>query len=204
MEYNFFVKDLEGLNAAMLQAAQAQYTAATDEKVREAARLNMAFFAVATRLLTPEAGVPAEVADLVEAELALIDAHAGFAPSPIFGYREDYSQYVPRGHYTRNETFQRYFRAMMWYGRMMFRLAPGTGAEAQEIGRRETRQAILITLAMSNAQVGDEPALEVWERIYGPTVFYVGRTDDLNVYDYLEVLRQVYGCLLYTSPSPRD
>ena len=37
---------------------------------------------------------------MVQNELTLIKGHEGFADSPIFGYKEDYSQYVPRGHYT--------------------------------------------------------------------------------------------------------
>jgi len=58
--------------------------------------------------------------DDVEAELKLIDAHSGFTESPIFIYKEDYSQYVPRGHYTRSEKLKNYFRVFMWYGRMNF------------------------------------------------------------------------------------
>jgi len=194
-EIERFVADLKGLNAAMLATAQEQY-ANTPQPVKETARRNVAFFAVASVLLEPETPVPPEVADLVAAELALIDAHSGFANSPIFEFLEDYSQYVPRGHYTRNETFERYFRSMMWYGRIGFRLRPGKAAEAIEMGRRETRQAILISAALSAVKVNDEPALTVWDRIYGPTVFFVGKADDLTVYDYLEVIRQVYGEVL--------
>jgi hypothetical protein len=191
-EIQHFVNDLKGLNAAMREAAEEQYLAASGE-VREAARRNLAFFSVASVLLEPGAEVASDVADDVQAELDLIAAHQGFAESPIFGYEEDYSQYVPRGHYTRNETFERYFKAMMWYGRMMFRLKPGPNAEAIEAGRMETRQAILIVAALQNAQVGQESALAVWERIYEPTVFFVGKTDDLNIYDYTQVVREVYG-----------
>lgn len=191
-EIQHFVTDLQGLNATMLAVAQEQYANAT-EPVKEAARRNIAFFAVASVLLEPETAVPPEVADLVAAELALIDAHAGFAQSPIFEFWEDYSQYVPRGHYTRNETFGRYFRSMMWYGRIGFRLQPGETPAEIEMGRRETRQAILISAALSAATVAQEPALTVWERIYEPTVFFVGKADDLTVYDYLQVIRQVYG-----------
>jgi hypothetical protein len=191
-EIQHFVNDLKGLNAAMREAAEEQYLAASGE-VREAARRNLAFFSVASVLLEPGAEVASDVADDVQAELDLIATHQGFAESPIFGYEEDYSQYVPRGHYTRNETFERYFKAMMWYGRMMFRLKPGPNAEAIEAGRMETRQAILIVAALQNAQVGQESALAVWERIYEPTVFFVGKTDDLNIYDYTQVVREVYG-----------
>jgi len=192
IEIEHFVQDLKGLNEAMVKAALEQYASASG-KMREAAKRNVAFFAVAAKLLDPNFAVPDEVANLVEKELALIEAHQGFAASPIFGYREDYSQYVPRGHYTRNETFQRYFKAMMWYGRMMFRLRPGATPEAIEAGRMETRQAILIVAALQKAEVGSKPALDVWKRIYEPTVFFVGKTDDLNVYDYSQAIAEVYG-----------
>ena len=191
-EINHFVNDLKGMNAAMIEAAEKQYQAASGN-AQEAARRNLAFFSVASALLDPGTEIASDVANEVNAELNLIEAHEGFAESPIFGYQEDYSQYVPRGHYTRNETFERYFKAMMWYGRMMFRLKPGPSPEAIEAGRMETRQAILIVAALQNAQVGGESALAVWERIYEPTVFFVGQTDDLNVYDYAQVIREVYG-----------
>ncbi len=191
-EIQHFVNDLKGLNVVMIQVAEEQYSAASG-KLQEAARRNLAYFSVASALLEPSTPIAAHVADNVQAELDLITAHQGFAESPIFGYKEDYSQYVPRGHYTRNETFERYFRAMMWYGRMMFRLKPGPSPEAIESGRMETRQAILIVAALQNAQVGAESALAVWERIYEPTVFFVGKTDDLSIYDYGQVVREVYG-----------
>ena len=191
-EINHFVNDLKGLNATMIEVAEEQYQAASGE-VREAARRNLAFFSVASLLLDPGTQVAADVVDDVQAELDLIAAHQGFAQSPIFGYKEDYSQYVPRGHYTRNETFERYFKAMMWYGRMMFRLKPGDSPELIEAGRMETRQAILIVAALQNAQVSGESALAVWERIYEPTVFFVGQTDDLNIYDYAQLVKEVYG-----------
>lgn len=201
-EIQHFVADLDSLNAAMLAAAQEQYATASGA-VKEAARRNVAFFALASVLLEPDTSVPPEVADLVSAELALIEAHKGFAASPIFEFQEDYSQYVPRGHYTRNETFERYFRSMMWYGRIGFRLKPGDTPQAIEMGRRETRQAILISAALSAATVNDEPALAVWERIYEPTAFFVGKADDLTVYDYLEIIHQVYGQTL-TLPALTD
>jgi hypothetical protein len=188
-EIEHFIADLEALDAAMLKAAQADYAAAA-EPVKEAAWQNLAFFAVATKLLTPAADVPAPVRDVVQEELALIEAHAGITASPIFGYREDYSQYVPRGHYTRNENFKRYFRAMMWYGRISFHLSNPDDAEA---ARRETRAALLIVRALHDAQAAGEPALDVWERIYEPTAFFVGAADDLTAHDYAAVAQQVYG-----------
>jgi hypothetical protein len=202
-EIKHFVDDLKGLNEAMLSASLKHLKSAGGD-VSEAAKRNVAFFSVASKLLEPAFEPPALVSSLVELELALIEESAGFSTSPIFGYREDYSQYVPRGHYTRNETFKRYFKTMMWYGRMMFRLKPGEKPEDLEQGRMETRQAILIVAALGSARVRGKPALEVWERIYEPTVFFVGKTDDLNVYDYSEVMKEIYGEELILSDLEDD
>ena len=187
-EAGYFIPDLEKLNAAMLKAAQEQYDQG-EGPVKEAARRNLAFFSVATRLLTPDAQTPAEVEDLVKAELALIEAHQGFVESPIFENLVDYSRFVLRGHYTRSEALKRFFKTMSWYGLIEFRLKPGDDAEAIAIGRRETRQAILISLTLG----ADAEALARWDRIYEPTVFFVGKADDLTVYDYLPLIQQTFG-----------
>lgn len=194
VEIDHLVGDLRGLNKALLATAQEQDRTAQGS-VKEAARLNLAYLAVAARLLDNGTTVPAAVNDLVQKELALIESHQGYAESPIFGYKEDYSQYAPRGHYTRNDQLKAYFTCMMWYGRMGFRLRPGDQPALIDKGRAETRQALLLVAALSNAAVGSEPALAVWQRIYDPTVFFVGQSDDLTVHDYRSVAQRVYGAL---------
>jgi hypothetical protein len=192
-EKEHFIADLEALSAAMLDAARqdaARLDAAPSDVVEPAVRQTLAFFAVGHKLLVPDAEVPDAVQDVVAEELALIDAHSGYGASPIFGYPEDYSQYVPRGHYTRNADFERYFRAMMWYGRMGFHLKSPDDPEA---ARRETRAALLIVRYLYDVEVEGTPALDLWERIYEPTAFFVGTADDLTVYDYTAVAQQIYG-----------
>ena len=195
-ESAYLIPALGKLVKGMVPASQEQLRAATGD-VQAAARANVAFFAVAQGLLDPSAAAPAEVQDVVAAELHLINAHAGVEKSPLFGDAEDYTQYAPRGHYTRTEDFGRYFRAMMWLGRMGFRLRPGDTPEAIARGRRQTRQAILIILALKSTRLDGEPAWAVWQRIYQPTAFFVGRTDDLSVEDYRPLVEKTYG------PDPR-
>ncbi|HDR72832.1 MAG TPA: DUF3160 domain-containing protein [Methanoculleus sp.] len=192
--------------------------AAAGGDAKEAARRNAAFFAVGLSLLAPEAdqivpeehaweyeathfsreeaeryrvNVPAAVRDEVEAELALIEAHGGFAPSPLFCYDEDYSQYIPRGHYTRSEKLKNYFAAMMWYGRMSFLLKGGTpdALVSAEDARIQTAGAAQITAAMA----ADPATQALWDRMYTVTAFYVGYSDDLGVYEYLEAMNTVFG-----------
>lgn len=183
LEVQHFSPDIVDLSKHMFDESKAQMDSATDA-VKTAALKNTAFFAVALKLLGESPAMPAGVDTLVQKELGLIDGHQGFAESPVFGYREDYSQYVPRGHYDRNETFKKYFKAMMWYGRISFRLKD---KEHPELPKEQTRQAILITLALKNN------AFDLWKSVYEPTVFFVGETDDLSVFDYNALIREIYG-----------
>lgn len=188
LEQEQFIPALRALNERMLEAVRAQYRALQGTALAESARRNVAFFAVGSRLLDPGVSLPPEAADLAQAELALIEAHSGVYPSPLFPalpVGEDYTQYIPRGHYTRNEALQAYFRAMMWYGRMTFRILEPTDPE----GREETRRALLIVQALAT----DPQAEALWQSIYEPTVFFVGRSDDLLYTEYLEVMERVYG-----------
>jgi len=102
-------------------------------------------------------------------------------------YCEDYTQYIPRGHYTENEELKRYFKAMMWLGRITFKLR----------GYNWTRQAILLTLAVKTANAtwkGESiPAYELWKRIYAVTSFFAGVSDDLSFYEYDRALNELFG-----------
>ena len=161
----------------------------------EPALRNAAFFAVADRLLGLSDPVPAEANDLVNAELALINAANTEAISPIWDRPdlpadqkliEVYGQYIPRGHYTRSEDLKMYFKAMMWYGRLTFRLRDDF----------ETRRALLLVQALRNATVTDgtsDTGASLWESIYDPTVFIVGKADHLSYHEYGALSDSVFG-----------
>ncbi|HEX8231614.1 MAG TPA: DUF3160 domain-containing protein [Chloroflexia bacterium] len=188
-ETKYLIADLKGLNAAMLQASMAQYESLRGTAAESAAKRNVGYFALASKLIDPNVTVPALVQAEVSQDLAQIDAHQGLGASAVFGigssveYLEDFSQYVPRGHYTRSEDLKRYFRAMMWYGRMTFRLN----------SVEETKSALLITQALQTAKSGDKTAAALWARIYEPTSFFVGGSDDLTYLDYAPLMQQALG-----------
>lgn len=193
LEESVFLAQLREFNQALLQQAAANYEQLKGSSWEDPARRVYAYLAVGSRLADADFALPAAVADLAQAELALIEAAGGAAPSPIFThlkYGEDYSQYIPRSHYTKSDALKAYFKAMMWYGRMTFRLSDPEDAEA---GRAETRMALLLTLALRDGNSGGRPALDVWRDLYDPTAFLVGRSDDLTVRDYLEVMNIIYG-----------
>ncbi len=198
--YGDLVNLSDGLLAKMMSYADDAPTA----ELRSAALDCACYLSVSKRLLAggDTAGVPKELAAKINTELRLIEDAAGFAESPLFGYKEDYSQYKPRGHYSRTEKFQRYFRAMAWYGRMRFLVQPTTrdprfGGMDEETIRHQTRQAILLCKALQEAEVKGEPARRVWSRIYETTRLFAGASDDLTVKEFAGPLASIYG----TSPS---
>jgi len=191
-ETTYFIPLLRELNTALLTEADANYQTLRDTPWEDAARRTVAFVAVAGRLADPDFVIPPYVRDLTEAELANIESASGILLSPIFPgltYGEDYTQYIPRGHYTRSDDLKAYFRSMMWYGRMTFRLT----TDDPEVGRAETRAAILLVQALRSAGSGGRPAVDLWQDLYNPTVFFVGRSDDLTILQYGEVIDAVYG-----------
>jgi len=159
------------------------------------------YVAVGLKLLEPTFALPANVKEEVETVLAKIEAHAGFAMCSFFGYEEDFSQYVPRGHYTDSERLKRYFKAMMWFGRMAF-LAKGGEPHGQsapflvslEEARAQTLAAAHLTRLLTTEKLSDGRTVrDVWERIYAVTGFFVGLADDLGPPQYEAALTKVLG-----------
>ena len=136
----------------------------------------------------------------VAEELALIEAHAGFSPSPIFKYKEDYSQYVPRGHYTRSEKLKRYFKALMWFGRLTFIIKgpsdPGGALDGltDEDARLQTTGGLLAAHLLNTEKLADgRSTAAVWDRLYAVTAYYVGLADDLTPYEYTDAAAKALG-----------
>jgi hypothetical protein len=193
LEEQVFLPDLRQLNQMLLEETSLYYEQLRGTEWEDAAWRAYAYIAVGSLLADPDFQVPDPVKDLAEAELALIDAAAGPRPSPIFPllkYGEDYSQYIPRGHYTKSDSLKAYFRSMMWYGRMTFRL---DDPEDPTVGTRETRMALLLSLAVRDGKAGGTSAMQLWQELYDPTAFLVGRSDDLTIDQYLGIMDTVYG-----------
>ena len=213
LEQEEFYWEILNLSIAMEERSLSDYDSFTDPVLKESARINTAFFSVAVKLLlTPteqyngsepmlnmDFNVPECVSQEVTGEIALIENHSGFEESPVFHYMEDYSQYVPRGHYTETEKLRRYFKAMMWYGRMAFLMKGGNphGPNApylisEEDARNATIAAALISVELNSTQTSSGNAGDIWKRIYAITSFFVGVADDLTPYEYMKAIDEVF------------
>ncbi|MCR4647256.1 MAG: DUF3160 domain-containing protein [Oscillospiraceae bacterium] len=172
--------DMLGVSRIMLSNAAEQYEKLKGTEWENAARIEMAYFAVGCSLLDPDAVVPDAVAPEVQAELKAISEASGIEYSNIFTENmEDYSQYIPRGYYDGSEDLKRYFKAMMWYGRM------GFSFDSEDL----SRASVLVTLGME----GD--AFQTWAKVYDVTSFFAGASDDLGYYEIRPTIEAVYGAV---------
>lgn len=201
---------LGNLTESMLDSTNDQYLAAPEGRWKDAALRNLMFFTVALKLIDSDYTIPpsfpAEVETEVDHVLMLIEAHETMTDDWFQGYTEDFTQFVPRGHYTRSETLERYFQAMMWYGRVSLRLQPELPPLPNNKGMDNTAQAILISLALLDeiaSLPGGLTGYDLWDAIYEPTVFFVGAADDLLPSEYLELIQSIYGSEV-TIPSLDD
>ena len=193
IEVQKFIEILSCLTETLLDSTQSVFTQSTKPETREAARRNLAFLSVAKKLLKgTDVTIPETVSALVDSELVLISNHDGFHFSPIFGNfsQLDYSQFQPRGHYTKNDTLRAYFKTMMWYGWTIFTMEPDLFGD---LSRRHTLQALMLIQMLYGLEADGQSLLDFWDMIYETTVFFVGKTDDPNVRDYRAIADQVYG-----------
>jgi hypothetical protein len=129
-----------------------------------------------------------EIYELAKAELELIQKAEGMTKSPLFTplrqeLINDYSQFKPRSHYTKNDVLKSYFIAMMWYGRM------GFPVQSPDL----TRDALIITGQINNLNVGDVKLSKMWSDMSAVIDFFVGEVDDLTAYQYSGLIAKVYG-----------
>jgi len=184
-------RELRQMTASLLSASKEMLEShAAPGLLHDACLKNVAYFGVASRLLGENAEIPTEAKDMITAELEKIESHSARQPSSIFPYMIEFTQFIPRGHYTRSEQLKRYFKTMMWYGLAPFALEwPESTKKTPGIPDREqTLQALLICRMLE-----ETGAWKSWDAIYYPTVFYVGRADDMTPAEYRQLAGEVFG-----------
>lgn len=179
-ETDYLANLVGSLSTRMYSCSLEQYQQLTGTEWEDAAAMNVAFFAVGANLMGEETtDIPGCVKNIVQEEKSLVLEAEGIENSPMTGELEDYSQYKPRGYYEGDEQLERYFRAMMWYGRRNF-------AQQSEI---QNRAALLMTLTLQN----EKDVKEAWETVYSITSFFAGTSDDAGYNEYAPIIEKAYG-----------
>lgn len=183
-----FLPALKKLTAQLLATTLKEYKQLSPGQLKDAALRAAAFCAVPLRIISKTPTLPTEIEALVHQECALIDKATGIESSPLFNYKitprgplnyqEDYSQYIPRGHYTRSPALKKYFKAMMWLGRMTFLF--------------EQEEQLLTILILCRAL--QKPELKkLWSSIYEPTALLVGPSDNATIPGLTKEAQAIFG-----------
>lgn len=142
--------------------------------VAEAASLDL-YLSVARSLLSGSAVAPMAGADTVEIADWLAAAHAaeGMKAVTLFGVPRniDTSQFKPRGHYTDSPELERYFRAMMWLGRIDFRVIETLPNGTTELRRPQFDAMVVLRELMSPAD------RDTWARVDQALEVFIGPSD---------------------------
>ncbi|HTU60740.1 MAG TPA: DUF3160 domain-containing protein, partial [Polyangiales bacterium] len=137
-------------------------------------------------------GISSQAAELVR----LATAGEGTATFQLFGVprNEDMSQFKPRGHYADTPQMQQYFRAMMWLGRVDFRLVE-TLDDGTQVVRRAQVEAMLALASLLNSE--DDMRYARMERILAA---FVGDSDNMTL-SQVPALRSAVGADLAAIPD---
>ena len=141
-----------------------------DELVRQTALKNAAYYVIAYQLFTGKAlGTEEEIA-IAKPEIELClnakDSYSTFMKD-YKDFQFGYSLFRPRGHYTRSEKLQRYFRGMMWLQTANFGLK----------NKDEVLAAVMQTYALKN----DEKLIKKYETLNNLITFLMGKPDNLTI-----------------------
>ena len=194
--YDRVLKELEVASlsrelSALLSGMHARLGSGVGEELGADVRADAdIFLTVAARLLdgstlAPVAGGSTQTIDDLVERAKQAD---GIATVTLFGVTrkdEDFSQFKPRGHYTDSEALGRYFRAMMWLGRIDFRLF-----ETQEDGTQLFRRRQLEGMLLMNELI-DADLRERFERIDRAVRVFVGEPDYMELSDIAPLLADV-------------
>jgi hypothetical protein len=144
------------------------------------------FLAVAQHLLHNSQAAPTVLGQQKRIELALkACASEKMLHYPLFGRQReiDFSQFKPRGRYDQHDWSKNYFRAMMWLGRIDFRIA---GGPSKDQDLRELAGAIVLNDLLQRAK-----QQETWQQFDRLLQHFVGRTDSLNFTQLGKVLAAI-------------
>ncbi|WP_242516128.1 DUF3160 domain-containing protein [Sorangium cellulosum] len=195
--YNAILKEVELASLApelgeMLEQMRARLAAGGGGALGDEARADADLFtAVALALLDgePVAPVAGASAAAIDELVAGAEAHQGMAEVRLFGAERlmDFSQFEPRGHYVdeQHPELARYFRSMMWLGRVDLRFLEAQPDGAQRVQRRQLEGAYALRA------LADAETLARYERIDDAIQAFVGESDFMTLPELDDLLEDL-------------
>jgi hypothetical protein len=176
LEYAALMPEVDALVGGMRDRLAAGDGGTTDAALRADVDV---YLAVALSLLRGSVQPPVAGGDAAQIDALFKQATAAGSPGTVVlfgdGREVDFSQFKPRGHYADSPMLTRYFRAMMWLGRIELRML------TFDVNNRPLpqRRSVAATLVLS--RLLDAAGLSRWTRIEDTLAGFIGRQDNLTV-----------------------
>ena len=184
------------LSKRLYEAMHRQAENAADEEMQQLAHHNAVYFAVAYELLTGKQIADATEQAEAKAEIERVMKSENDRTPFLADYNEisfPYSLFRPRGHYTRNETLQRYFRGMMWLQTVPFGLEDAN----------EVKEAVMVAYALQE----DKVAQKNYDVVNLLLTHMMGLPDNLSILQVQQEVRKrglLQSELLTSAPGMAD
>ena len=184
------------LSKRLYEAMHRQAQNAADEEMQQLAHHNAVYFAVAYELLTGKQIADATEQAEAKAEIERVMKSENSRTPFMADYNEisfPYSLFRPRGHYTRNETLQRYFRGMMWLQTVPFGLEDAN----------EVKEAVMVAYALQE----DKVAQKNYDVVNLLLTHMMGLPDNLSILQVQQEVRKrglLQSELLTSAPGMAD
>ena len=142
-----------------------------ETKLKKQYEMINAYLYTALKIIDKNCIVPANIENIVNNEISKISEHSGEKPSSVFNRTEDFSQYIPRGHYNDSELLRQYFKSMMYFQRMRFRT----------IVKDEDKYIELKSILMLSNIFKDNVIIKTHKELYDVISYYLQASDDLLI-----------------------
>ena len=173
IEKNKLCEDLQDLLWGLYQQTLLDYyNSPNNSRIQQALKSNLVFFGVGTKLLDLDPHIPKEVNETINTFLQKISDQYPIEYFP----GEDYTQYKVRGYYEGDSTLEKYFKAMKWVSRRIFRVDDNWDSNSAEDALHELRQSVLFSLTLWN----DNILKSKWETLYNLTSYLVNIADSIT------------------------
>lgn len=189
-------ENVKNVTEKLYDISKKYYTECKGTVFEDAAKVNVAYFAVPLSIIDSSFVPEDYVKEMVEKEMMLINDHSNIEVKPIFYkyydalisngadykviadiYMDDYSQYKVRGHYDGDEILEKYFKIFMWYGRTNF----------SNLDDNLNRSALLMSYALNDSDMMDK-----YKNIKDVIYYFAGHSDDCGPDEYYKVLNNIY------------
>lgn len=224
IESNIFYNNLWNINEALYKKAKIRYErlreseGVSSDPYLQAARMEVAFFATALKLLEPEQNqitsskltdktkfsrdeytefnieLPGYLRDDVPREVDLIlDSSKREARSPVLFYNKNYRQFRVPKNYQDNARLHNFYLASKWLNSVFPLYYKTDKCSECKLDKADWRISMIAAYLMSKDFADEQDIKNEWAQIYKVISYFRGLRDELTYLDYVSSLHRTLG-----------